>query len=120
MPCLEITVTAAVDGQPVSGFPIIIRLNPAEVITNRLQHSGNDGASYVSVSKLATENGIILFTDTNINVALANGTATAFQLFSGGFLMLINGQLAAGSNENVLLNNNSGQTANLTFVEVGP
>lgn len=120
MPCLEITVTAAVDGQPLSGFPIIVRLTPAEVVSNRLQHSGNDGNSYVSVSKLATENGIILFTDTNLNVALQNATADAFQLFSGGFLLLINGQLAAGSNENVLINNNSGQTANITFVEVGP
>lgn len=120
MPLLEVTLTATLDGQPVSGFPCVVRLNPTEAVTDRVTKSGNDGNTYYSISKLATENGFALFTDTNLNILL-NGAATGnFVLQSGGFLLLVNGQLASGSNSNVLVNNNTGSTANLTFLEFGP
>src|SRR5215469_14437459 len=120
LPLLEVTLTATLDGQPVSGFPCVVRLNPTEAVTDRVTKSGNDGNTYYSISKLATENGFALFTDTNLNILL-NGAATGnFVLQSGGFLLLVNGQLASGSNSNVLVNNNTGSTANLTFLEFGP
>jgi len=120
MPLLELTLTMTEDGNPVAGFPVIVRLSPTEIVKARITKSGTDGSSYFGISSLATENIVVLFSDTNINVALNGQTNGQFTLQSGGFLLLVNGQLSAGSASNVQVNNNTGQTANLTFLEVGP
>lgn len=119
MPLVELTIDLRQDGAPMPGYPMTIRLTPAETILEKVTHTGNDGSNFVSISKFNTENGFVLFTDTQLSILLNGAPSGGITLFPGGLIMVLNGALTAGQS-NVTINNTTGNVATITFYEIGP
>lgn len=120
MPLVEIEISLKIDGNLVDGYPIIRRILQAEEVHKRVQKPNGDGASYFQASVLATDNHVIVQTDAPINLRLNNQSTGQIPLNAGGVLILIDGNLSAGSTTNILVNNQGTGPANILIDEVGP
>jgi hypothetical protein len=118
MAVIEVEVNVRVDGVPVDGFPLIRRLNPAQFGQRRYIKPNGDGVTYVQASQLATDNFVIVWTDSAIGVGINN--KGPIPLNPGGFIIICDAQIVAGAATNVTVNNAGAGSANLLFSEGGP
>lgn len=118
MPLLELTLDLKLDGKSVLGQPFVQTATYVEATNTNLTKTGNDSSSYLQWSQLATDNGLFIITDTAINLKFNN--AGALPLNAGGIVLVLGANIAAGATTNITINNNSGTTANIKTLEVGP
>ena len=118
MPLLEATLDLKLDGKSIIGQPVVFSATYVEGTATNLTKSGADGVSYLQWSQLATDNGVLLITDTAVNFKFNN--AGAIPLNAGGLILILGANIAAGVTTNVTINNNSGSTATIKTLEVGP
>ena len=119
MPLVEITLDVKMDGKPALGQPLVLTTTVSEAVQLNLLKSGSDGSSYFGYTRLATDYGVFLQTDTQINVGLLN-QSTGLTLSPGGIILIAGASMAAGANLNMTINNNSGSQATIKGFEYGP
>lgn len=116
----QLRITSDAGGEPALIFDYTARVSLTEAQIIARQKAGGDLVGVFTaipgVGSLPVVNALVVATDQPINLKLAsvsNGDGI-IALNPGGILVVIDGQLAAGANENATINNVGTATANLT------
>lgn len=115
MPNVKVTVSVEIDGQPISGFPVVRRLEVSEVQAfDYIQPNHGDDTTFsgVPADLLDTIRALVVRVDQDMTLRLNGQTDTGIALKSGGLIIVLDGELDAGAGSaNASLNNNSGEQA---------
>jgi hypothetical protein len=121
MPLVEVETTIKVDGTPLQ--PFVRRINPSEAVSRKALLPPNS-AIFVILTTLQIVNGFVIQTDNPVDVSVNNSTyppTNFIHLNAGGMLLMLDGNVNAGANFNILIRNPSSTlTCTLTTLEMGP
>lgn len=115
MTSYELSINLKRDGVPVSGYPIVRRIEATEA-QEFSYAKANDGDlttfSAIPANEIATVKFLIVRTDKSVTVRLDGQTDAGITLDAGGLLAIIDATIDAGAGaSNAKVNNNSGAVA---------
>ena len=116
---LEISIRCLESGNDIPGSPWVFQTTVGELDEIQITKAGSDGSTYYTFGRLNEVYCWLLSTDTQINLGFL-GNNLGLVLNPGGLILMAGVDMNAGSTANLLVNNISGQTANLTGFECGP
>ena len=119
---LKVTVSVELDGNAVAGFPVTRRISLAETYQFAYEHTDDgDTTTFTTIpdSKVAETQALVLLSDQAVTVRLDGQTDAGLTLNANGLLLFIDTDVDAGAGSNIVLNNNSGSTANIVGVGGG-
>lgn len=119
---LKITVSVELDGNQVAGFPITRRIALAETYQFGYEHADDgDTTTFTTIpdSKVAETQALVLTSDQQVNVRLDGQSDAGILLNANGLLLIIDADVDAGAGSNCVINNNTGNTANITGIGGG-
>lgn len=128
MPSISLSLTVELDGQPLSGFPIVRRSVVSRSIAFQVSQAtaGNTTSfSQLPLTSLSTCTFFVLHVDQPVTVRMGDQADAADRpvvpLTRGGLLLFLDGGITeTGTNPGpIRVNNNSGQTVNLQGVGAG-
>ena len=109
MPNLKVTVQVEIDGVPLSGFPLVRRLEMDEAQQfNYEKAADGDTITFTALpaGELTAIQALIIRNDIPVTVRLDNQTDAGIELNSGGLLLLVDATIDAGAGAlNAKLNN---------------
>lgn len=117
MPNLKLSIQLEIDGNPVSGFPLVRRITVDEL--QQYQYEEPDDGDTVTFSALpadqiASIQALLVQTDQEITLRFDGQSDAGIVLNSGGIILILDGTIDAGAGaSNAKVNNNSGTIANL-------
>ena len=118
---LEVTISAKLDGVPVSGYPITRRATVDETQAFSYEEATDGDTttfSDIPVGQLDSIQALLLRTDQQVNIRMDGATDAGILLNAGGILVIMDHTNDAGSNR-LRVNNNSGNTAVLKGIAGG-
>lgn len=109
MPLLRVVILASLDGEGVSGFPLVRRLTVDETQGFQVDKPGTADATYSAVptGELATLQHLIFTTDTAVTLRLNGQSDAGIVLGAGGVVLLLGATLTAGAATNATVNNSA-------------
>lgn len=119
---LTCTVSIEKNGQQLPGFPVVRRVSVDEMVAFSTEHSSSDGV-FSAPSGVTALDSITFFyyTANQITKILFDGNSDGtapLEIAANGLVVLINPTIDAGAS-NILIENDSGNTALLTGVAGG-
>lgn len=113
MATVEVEVRVLVDGQPMTGFPVVRRVTVADF--QRFDFAKADDAGVFSslpgLDVIESLNVLLVRPAAAMTVRLDGQTDAGILLNADGLLLILDGTLDAGPTDNATLSNASGDTA---------